>query len=126
MNVAPDISITRTVFYLLMGPCLWMVHFGLLYGLQSAVCAAGKDSLLPTAAMLSAVITMLTVCAAVALSAMLFRPRLFARWMRYDPKDQRLLDFSVTLMRGLAFLSLAGVVWAGSAVLVLSPCAQLR
>ncbi len=112
--------------FLLAGPILWAIHLLLAYGPQSALCAARKTGVADMGdGVVSAVVVAVTAVLAVPLVLLLLSPRGAARLLRFreEGDDRR---FSASVMRWLAALSLAGVVLAGAAALLLDPCAQLR
>ncbi|HET6628160.1 MAG TPA: hypothetical protein VFG91_00130 [Woeseiaceae bacterium] len=121
-------SVASALIYLLIGPLVWAGHLFLVYAPQSALCAfriTGFASIAPR--LIEAVVVAVTVPAAVALLLAIGRPRQTARLFRaagfLDGENGR---FMVSVMRLLAALSFAGVLWAGATVLLLPACPQLR
>jgi hypothetical protein len=121
-------SFAGALLFLLAGPLAWAGHLGLVYGTQSVLCAfritgvARVDTLL-----IEAMIGVVTALAAVMLMLAMWLPRNTARRLR----AARFLNgengaFMISVMRLLAALSLAGVLWAGATVLLLDPCPPLR
>lgn len=119
--------IAGAILYILAGPIIWSAHLFLTYGPQSGLCAfritgvAAVDPML--VAGLVGIVTLLSVAALVFI---LLRPKWTARLFRMSAHLDDDASFIPTVMRLLAALSLAGVLWAGATALLLSPCAQLR
>lgn len=120
--------IAGALSYMLIGPMVWALHLLLVYTPQAMLCAFRITGVAPIEPLLiRAAVGAVSVAAAAALLAVLVRPRSIARPFRVG----RVLEgdngrFIVAVMRLLSGLSLAGVVWAGAAALVLDACAQLR
>jgi hypothetical protein len=120
--------VAGVILFLLIGPIIWSAHLLATYGPQSALCAwrvTGEAAVQPWLA--SAIVGAVTVLSLVSLLLTLWRPVATARLFRAAScleGDQK--SFLLFLMRLLAALSLAGVVWAGATALILDPCAQLR
>lgn len=121
-------SFAAALLYLLFGPLIWAAHMFLVYALQSALCAfriTGLTNVSPL--LIQAVVGVVTALAAAALVLALARTQNSARWFRAaDFLEGKNGPFMIGVMRLLAVLSLTGVLWAGAAVLLLQPCAQLR
>ena len=120
--------IAGAILFLLVGPIIWSAHLLAAYGPQSALCAlrvTGESAAQPW--LVSATVGAVTVLSLVFLLLTLWRPVATARLFRaagFLEGDQK--SFLLFVMRLLATLSLAGVVWAGATALILDPCAQLR
>ena len=121
-------SPAAALLWLLTGPLVWSAHLLLVYGPQAALCAfrltgiAGIDPLLVRGLVLA-----VTVLAALALVLALRWPARAARTLRagsFLEGDNG--AFLIAVMRLLAVLSLAGVLWAGAVALPLPACPQLR
>lgn len=121
-------SVASALVYLLAGPLVWAGHLFLVYASQSVLCAfriTGVASVDPVAIL--AVVAAVTVLAAAALLLMIWRPRDTARFLRAAGfLDGANGAFMMSVMRLLSTLALAGVLWAGAAVLLLQACPQLR
>jgi hypothetical protein len=121
-------SVVAALLYLLYGPLFWAGHLFLVYAPQSVLCAfriTGVASVNPL--LIEAVVGAVTVLSALALVLALWLPRTIARLLR----AAALLEgesgpFMISVMRLLAALSLAGVLWAGATTLFLEACPQLR
>lgn len=114
--------------YFLAGPLIWAGHLFLVYAPQSALCAfrvtrfAAVDPLL-----IRILVGAVTAIAATALVLALCLPEKSARLLRADGfLEGENGPFMIRVMRLLAALSLAGVLWAGAAALLADPCAQFR
>lgn len=120
--------IAGALFYLLCGPLTWAGHLFLVYALQSMLCAfrlTGVASAGPL--LIEGVVVAVTLLAALALVLAILFPHGTARSLRAAGFLRGENGaFMVLVMRLLAALSLAGVLWAGAAVLLLPPCGQLR
>lgn len=121
-------SVASALVYLLLGPLVWAGHLFLVYAPQSMLCAfrltgfAGAGPLL-----IEAVIGAVTLLAAIALVLAILFPRGTARLLRAAGFLRGENGaFMMLVMRLLAALSLAGVLWAGATLLWLPACAQLR
>lgn len=113
-----DTSFLSAAAFLLAGPILWAAHLFLVYGPQSALCATGR-----TAGSVTMLVLLVTALFAVPLAFLLASPGTAVRLLRFGTEDRR---FSISVMRWLSALSLAGVLLAGAASVLLDPCAQLR
>jgi hypothetical protein len=120
---SPTVSNVPALLFMLWGPLLWSVHLLLTYGPQSALCATGEARLTP---LVPALVLVLTALFAVLLVAGFRWPRLAARLLRLDMRDDAQWTFMASVSRNLAALSFAGVVFNGMAALLIDPCAQLR
>jgi hypothetical protein len=113
-----DTSLLSAAAFLLAGPILWAAHLFLVYGPQSALCAMGRPD-----GPVTMLVLLVTAVFAVPLAVLLAAPGTAVRLLRLGTEDRR---FSVSVMRWLSALSLAGVLLAGAAALLVDPCAQLR
>lgn len=128
MKAGNDISpIAGMIFYLLGGPLIWAGHLFLIYGPQSALCAFRITGVAEVDVWLVWAVTGgVTLLAVLALIYLLWQPRQVARVFRATPYLDDEGSFHSTVMRLLTMLSLAGVLWAGMATLMLDPCGALR
>ena len=101
------------IVYLLLGPILWLIHFTVVYALQSTLCVVAS----PTRLVLIATL-IVTALALTALAAALRKAG------RGDQPSSR--PFLRQTMRLLALLSAVGIIWTCLAALLLHPCAALR
>ena len=126
MRQRSDIPLSSAAAFMLAGPILWAAHLLLVYGPQSALCALGRTSMAETGdGSVAALVLAVTASIAAPLLILQFAPGTAARLLRFRPEDGG-RRFSVSVMRWLAALSLAGVLLAGAAALIVDPCAQLR
>lgn len=120
--------IAGAILYVLVGPIIWSAHLLAVYGPQSALCAFRlTGEMIVQTWIVSAGVGAVTVLSVAALLFVLWRPRQTARLFRaagFLQGDQE--TFLVNVTRLLAVLSLAGVIWAGAAPLIVDPCGQLR
>jgi hypothetical protein len=121
-------SVAGPILYLLCGPLIWAAHLLLVYVPQSGLCAfritgvAAVDSQL-----ISILIGVATASSAITLAVALRWPTSMARLFRATNfLEGENGSFMQSVMRLLAALSLAGVLWAGATALLLPPCPQLR
>jgi len=119
------VGIFPAIAFYLFGPLVWAAHLTFVYGPQSAICAFGKGA--PSADMAVQWLLGGVTAGSLALIALAIAfPFALAVALRFhrvaDPEDR----FAVRVMRLLAWLSLAGVLWAGATGFILDPCAQLR
>jgi hypothetical protein len=121
---APRAPVAGAILLLVAGPMLWALHFFLIYGPQSALCAlrpGGAPGWPVTAFVLVA-----TLAALAALLLLLRRPRALAVAFRTETPQAPTADFLFAVARLLTILATAGVLWAGGTALILDPCGQLR
>ncbi len=120
--------IAGALAFLLCGPLVWAGHLFLVYALQSMLCAfrlTGIASVAPW--LIEGAVGAITVLAALALVLAIRFPHGAARLLRAAGFLRGENGaFMLLVMRLLAALSLAGVLWAGATVLLLAPCGQLR
>jgi hypothetical protein len=103
------------------GPLVWAAHLFAVYGAHALVCAR-----IPAhAAVLPVLFVALTLAALAPLAYAVWRPDASARMFRGNRRGGE-SEFLTALMRLLALLSLAGILWAGAATLTLPYCGQLR
>lgn len=121
-------SVAAALLYLLSGPLVWAGHLFLVYAPQSVLCASRITGITDVDTLLiRAVVGVATVLSAAALVLALRLPRNLARLLRAAAfLEGENSQFMISVMRLLAALSLAGVLWAGAAALFLDPCLQLR
>lgn len=117
----PPGSTFGTVIYVLSGPLLWSLHLALVYVGHEIWCA---PHVAPASAITGVpVFVVITTAACGGLIAwILLRPVYFARVLRSDQYPDAVATFLRGLMRGLAGLALAGILWAASAIALLTPC----
>jgi hypothetical protein len=101
------------IVYPLLGPILWLIHFTVVYALQSTLCVVASPIHLVLIATL-----IVTVLALIALAAALGRAG------KNDRQSSR--PFLRQTMRLLALLSAVSIIWTCLAALFLHPCAPLR
>lgn len=121
-------SVAVALLYLLYGPLIWAGHLFLVYVPQSLLCAFRITAFARFESwLIQTVIGVATLFAAAALGLALWRPQSSARFFRATAfLDGENGPFMLHVMRLLAVLSLAGVLWAGATALLLQPCPQLR
>jgi hypothetical protein len=113
-------SIVTIFVCLLSGPITWLLHFTVVYALQSTVCALASGAhLVP---LFTIIVTLLALLVLVAAAwGMVFKlPN------AGGPEDQFLIRFLPRTIRLLCLLSAVGIIWTCFAALFLSPCAPLR
>lgn len=110
----------RSTLYLLFGPIVWSLHFFVLYGPQSLLCARGEIEVV------GPVLTLATVVCALALLGAVVAPARLARLLRLAPRPAARQAFLDAVMRVLAALSLFAVLAAGAAIWILPSCPSLR
>lgn len=121
-------SVAAALIYLLCGPLIWAGHLFLVYAPQSVLCAfriTGVASVDPL--LIQLVVGVVTALSAAALVLALWLPHNTARLLRAAAfLEGENGPFMIGVMRLLAALSLAGVLWAGATILFLETCPQLR
>jgi hypothetical protein len=117
-------SIAGTILFILFGPIVWALHFGLSYAGHAGLCAAGDRLPLGPSA-LPLLLGTVTAIAAALIAAGLIAPRLL-RTPLGAPREGETAAFVTTLMRLLAGLSLFGVAFMALTMLLLPLCAPLR
>jgi hypothetical protein len=120
--------IAGALVYLLLGPLVWAAHLFLVYAPQSMLCAFRLTGFANAGPLLiEAVVGAVTLLAAIPLLLAILFPHGAARLLRAAGFLRGENGaFMVLVMRLLAALSLAGVLWAGATLLLLPACAQLR
>lgn len=118
---ASERSATGTIFYILLGPVLWAAHLTLIYFLHSMLCAH-----VVAVHAIPALVVVATGVAVVVIALPMLAPKAASSVFRASGWSEEALSFYARLMRGLALLSLAGVVWGGATALVIPECAALR
>jgi hypothetical protein len=113
----------RATLFSLLGPLLWALHFGAVYGGQHVACAP-PVSLSP--ALIRIAIVVATLAAAAPLLAGAVAPQRVMNVFSLTGYEDATRRFLAGTMRILCLLSLFGVVWAGSAALLLGACPALR
>lgn len=106
--------------YLMLGPILWGLHLTLIYGANTLICALGGG-----AASSRAIVIAATILIAVPLGLMLLMQRRVGRLFGIaDGRAGRPTYDAISRVAGV--LSLAGILWAGTAAAVLSACVPGR
>lgn len=113
----------RATLFSLLGPLLWALHFGAVYGGQHVACAA--ETGLSFQLIRTGIISATAVVAAPLLFASI-APRRTLKIFGLCGYDEPMRCFLAGTMRLLSLLSFFGVVWAGSAALFLDACPALR
>jgi hypothetical protein len=106
--------LARTMLTMLFGPIVWAVHFTLLYGTHTIVCARAATGEVATATALAATVAALALLLAGAVVA--YRRR---EAMQHASPTAR---FCRDVMMLLTLLSACGVTWAGATALLVAPC----
>jgi hypothetical protein len=114
---APDrrqTPLARTMLTMLFGPIVWAMHFTVLYGTHTIVCARATTG---DAATITALVA--TVAALALLLA-----EVFAAYRRRDAAHDAsaVTRFCRDVMLLLTLLSACGVAWAGATALLVAPC----
>jgi hypothetical protein len=105
--------LVRTTLTLLFGPIVWALHFTLLYGTHTIVCARAATGDAATITALAATVAALALLLAGA----------FAVYRRSDAtRDASAARFCRDVMLLLTLLSACGVAWAGATALFVAPC----
>jgi hypothetical protein len=122
------ISIAAATLYLMSGPLVWAVHLVFVYVPQSGLCAFRITEVAAVAPLaISMTVVAVTALAAALLAIAIARPDAIARVLRApDLHEGENGRFLCRVMRMLAALSLAGVLFAGATAFLLPPCEQLR
>jgi hypothetical protein len=112
----------RAIVHLLLGPLVWLLHFTVVYALQSTLCALyapvhGRIALVPLG------VVVVTAFALAVLAA--------AMWLIPAPRGSRaerlaLNAFLHDAMWFLCLMGAVGIIWTCFAALLLHPCAPLR
>lgn len=118
-------GVFSAIAFYLFGPLVWAGHLAFVYGPQSAMCAFGGGGPQTGTAVVWVLGGVTAASLAVIATAFAF-PGLLAIVLRFRRVTEGEADFAISVMRFLAFLSFAGVAFAGAAALFLDPCAQMR
>jgi uncharacterized membrane protein YjgN (DUF898 family) len=109
-----------TVAIALVGPSfVWGLHFAAVYAIQSLFCDIFGGSRAAYQAQMAVIAA--TVAALLILLLLIAKPAAVLRMNRPETS----LSFLAGVMRLLALLSFFGVLWAGSAALLVPACTQL-
>ncbi|MEF3077040.1 hypothetical protein V2P20_18590 [Methylobacter sp. Wu1] len=106
----------------LAGPLIWGVHFGMVYALHHFICLLTGNS---AAFWAQSAIIAATLAALLALLLAVFKPEIIQRLVRYETAQKISQSFLTGVMRLMALLSVFGVLWAGSAALLLPACESI-
>jgi len=116
-----------TVVFLLAGPIVWALHLLLTYGSQSALCAfshqTGAEGFIVDPVNTIIVVTLGAVFASLPFFA---RPAGAYKLLAGDHAPENQWTFFRSVSQLLTGLSILAVIYAGTAVLILPTCAQLR
>jgi hypothetical protein len=114
------------IFYLLIGPIVWTLHFAATYALQSVLCAL--DSPARTVLRVDPVLLVVvsaTVLALIILAHYGISNAQGSRRLGFSG-NQTLTKFLARTMELLCFLAAIAILWTGVSALMLHPCAPLR
>jgi hypothetical protein len=106
--------LARTMLTVLFGPIVWAMHFAVLYGTHTIVCARATTGDAATTTALAATVAALALLLAGAVAA--YR----RRDARHDASA--VARFCRDVMLLLTLLSACGVAWAGATALLVAPC----
>jgi hypothetical protein len=115
----PASRIFGAAVFVLLGPLIWALHLAIVFATHHAACLRGGDERTVVAVVVTA-----TLAAAGVLFAAVLRPVPLARQLRGPANDDSVGVFLESLMRWLAVLSLAGIAWAGSALVFVPVCGR--
>jgi hypothetical protein len=102
--------LARTMLTMLFGPIVWALHFTVLYGTHTIVCARATTG---------GAATITALVASVVALALLFAGALAV----YRRRDVRAVArFCRDVMLLLTLLAACGVAWAGATALLVAPC----
>lgn len=117
-------STVGTLFLLVVGPVIWALHLGAVYGYQSVVCAASVR--LPVGeASISSVVIAVTIVALGLLGAFVVSLVPVESALGAASRDPEQRSSQRRIAVGIAFLSGFGVAGAGAAVAFLDVCAHM-
>jgi hypothetical protein len=116
-------ALTRTTLYLLFGPIVWAVHFAMLYGMHTILCARPSARVMPGAGVATIVLAATVAALALLLAATVTGYR---RRNAAHADSRAATRFCHDVMVLLTLLSACGVVWAGATALLVAPCVGLR
>lgn len=113
-------SVVAVLTYMMMGLGIWALHLTLVYGAHTLICALGGSAWAS-----SMFIAAATVIAAAPLLLALLNQRRLARLLGLSDTlaGRRTYD---AISRFINILSVAGILWAGATVAIVSSCAQGR
>jgi len=115
--VPAAVRLFGTTAFVLAGLLVWGLHLAIVYGVHHLACARGVD-----APVVAAIVALATFAALGLQAALLAKPRWIASRLRPPPPDAPPGAFLEAVMRWLAVLGAAGVLWAGSAILFVAAC----
>lgn len=115
-------STLGTIAFLLLGPIVWAVHFGALYGVQSVACAVASSGG-AARPWIIAFILVATIIALAVLGASLARPRHFEALLHARTWPEHQLAFQRRAMRVLVILSVFAVAAPATALPIIDACA---
>lgn len=106
--------------YLAVGPLFWALHLTVVYMAHTAVCALAGSPLVATTLVIVA-----TAVIILPLVLILFNQRRFGTFLGLDEvlSDHAIYE-GISLFANI--LSLVGILWSGTAAVVLSSCVQGR
>jgi hypothetical protein len=117
----PDRRFWRITLVSLIGPLVWASHLGFIYVAQHVMCARGFSGTRIFWTLLAGTLPLLLVLAPFALAPRQWFGRAAAR-----PESGDTDGFLVETMWLLVVLSLAGIVWTVTGVLMLPECAAAQ
>tara|TARA_R110002124_G_scaffold16882_1_gene71372 strand:- start:10829 stop:11212 length:384 start_codon:yes stop_codon:yes gene_type:complete len=116
-----------TLIFLLLGPIAWGLHFGVLYGMQSSLCALeigssadGHNGLLTTLILATTLALMAVPVLAV------WNGRATHGWLAGAPMASDSAAFVIGAARALTALSALAMAYSALAAVLLPACAQMR
>lgn len=108
----------RDLLDVLSGPIVWFLHFGIVYGAQSALCTLGRPDNVMWVVLLATIVA-LAILAWIVVAGISRSDRIVPR-----PDGER-QDFMAYLEYAIAFASAISVFWVGLTALFLPPCAAV-
>ena len=108
------------LLFITAGPLLWGLHLTIVYMAHTAVCALAASPGAETA-----ILAIVTVALAVLLMLILLDQQRFARLLKVSQEIAERGSYD-RIAFFLNLLSLAGILWSGLAVTILSSCAPGR
>lgn len=116
-----------TIIALLAGPIVWAAHLGVVYFLQSMLCAHGSAGVTVAGmGLVLAIVVLATVVALAILAIVLLAPARVNRALGAPDWRPSAMAFHTRVMIAMAWLSAFGVLWGGLAAFILPACAPLR
>jgi len=113
------------ILQLLFAPTVWMLHFTIIYAVQSTFCIFGPPARVLSFDLVQLAASFLTVLALAAIGAAMWGSIPIHR--KPVLEDQPLLQrFFRNSTRVLCLLSAIGLLWTGIPALILHSCASLR